>query len=230
MSLLRTRLPFFIVVLGLAAATLHARDVVDYLTPAQVQSLEASIPPPPKAGSPEEAADMKRELDAQANRTPALIAEAKLDAAFSPQLFASAIGADFTRDKFPATFQLLDGVNHATGGIVHDSKAHFARPRPYLTHQDVHALFPAKDFAYPSGHATTAYVDALVLGAVFPAHAPALLDRAKAISQSRVVAGVHYPSDIVEGEKLGRAIAADLLQSPAMAADLAAAQAEAKGK
>ena len=227
----RPRFPVFLLALGLAAATLHARDTVAYLTPAQIQALEASVPPPPAAGSPEEAADMKAEVAAENARTPALIAEAKMDNNYSPKLFAGVIGPDFTADKYPATYRLLKDADHVVGGIVHDCKKHYARLRPFVAHPDLlHPVFKAGDFSYPSGHSTTAFTYGVVLGAVFPAKADALLARSGEIAQSRVVAGVHYPSDIVEGEKLGREIGAELLQSPAMAADLAAAQAEAKGK
>ena len=48
------------------------------------------------------------------------------------------------------------------------------------------------------------------------------------IAQSRVNAGVHYPSDIHEGEVLGKATGAAILASSAFQADLADVQAELK--
>ena len=49
---------------------------------------------------------------------------------------------------------------------------------------------------------------------------------AHAIGQSRLVCGMHYPSDVAAGEDLGRAVFAAAAAQPAFAADLAAARAE----
>ena len=64
---------------------------------------------------------------------------------------------------------------------------------------------PPGGYSYPSGHATHSYAFATILGQSFSRiQAQAFLDRAHAIAQSRVDAGVHYPSDIREGEIVGK--------------------------
>ena len=78
----------------------------------------------------------------------------------------------------------------------------------------------------PSG----SYVLAAVLGELFPDKKSALMARADAVAQSRVVAGVHYPSDIEQGKVLGQAIMTAFLANPAFQRDLAAAKSEIAAK
>ena len=56
------------------------------------------------------------------------------------------------------------------------------------------------------------------------------LDRAQAIAQSRVDAGVHYTSDIREGEIVGKEIAKELLAKPEFRREMQAAKAEVAAK
>jgi acid phosphatase (class A) len=52
-----------------------------------------------------------------------------------------------------------------------------------------------KDYCYPSGHALTGYLEALALIQIVPEKRDAVLARADDYAHSRVVCGVHYPSD-----------------------------------
>lgn len=65
--------------------------------------------------------------------------------------------------------------------------------------------------SYPSEHAVAAGAAAAVLGALFPERAEALAALAEEAAQSRVMAGVHYPSDVQAGLELGRAVAAEVI-------------------
>ena len=57
--------------------------------------------------------------------------------------------------------------------------------------------------SFPSGHATTAFAAATVLGLLTPKWRPALFGLATLIALSRVVVGAHYVSDIVAGGTIG---------------------------
>ena len=114
--------------------------------------------------------------------------------------------------------------------MVYDSKHHWQRLRPYQVSTEIKPLFTVEDFSYPSGHSTLSMVYALILGQIFPDKAAAALERAHQISESRVVAGVHYMTDIHEGEALGKAISQELLAKPEFQAAVAAAKAEASAK
>ena len=213
-----------------AAENTFANDEINWLSPAEIKTLEATEPPSPQMGSPADIEDVKADLEAQKNRTPEQIQEAKTDFKVTLDLFARAIGPDFTEKNYPATFDLLNGIKGEVGGIVHDSKHRWKRVRPYDAHPEIKPIFKVEDFSYPSGHSTLSTTWAVLLAMIFPDKAAAVQERARLISESRVIAGVHYPSDIHEGEILGQAIAQAFLAKPEFQANLALAKAEAQAK
>jgi hypothetical protein len=226
----RTR--FALVSLGFLtfAAWAWAKDEVKnphWLSEGEVAAIVAQIPPPPAAGSEAEKSDLQEEVEAEKTRTPDRIAEAKLDANYSVTLFTNIVGPKLTPQNDPVTFRFFDELNKQIGEVVGAAKDHFKRPRPYLTHPDmIHPLFQAGGYSYPSGHATHSFAFAVVLGEIFPDRGAAFIDRAKKIAESRVDAGVHYTTDIKEGEVVGDEIAKELLAKPAFQQELKAAEAE----
>jgi undecaprenyl-diphosphatase len=75
-------------------------------------------------------------------------------------------------------------------------------------------ITPADRFSFPSGHATAAFLFAGLAAVSFPVLAPFAYVWASLIALSRVVLGVHFPSDILAGALLGSAIAYFILQLP----------------
>lgn len=83
------------------------------------------------------------------------------------------------------------------------------RPRPADAHAALSAFItPSDKFSFPSGHTAAAFMVALVMTAFVPALAPLCYGLASAIGLSRVLLGVHFPSDIVAGAALGSLMAA----------------------
>jgi acid phosphatase (class A) len=202
-------------------------DATKWLSKEQEQTLSDSVQPPPVVDSAEDKADNAQVLAAQSARTPEIIAECKRDQTFGYKLFEDVYGKDLTEDHAPKFHKLMKTVLAVTSAVNETAKKKYQRLRPYQQHPDtVHALFTVNGFSYPSGHSMGSFTLAVVLGAVFPDKQQAFLDRATQIAQSRVDAGVHSPSDIKEGEALGKATGAAIVASPAFQADLAQVKAE----
>lgn len=88
-----------------------------------------------------------------------------------------------------------------------EAKRHYHRLRPYQIDPNIHTIGkPPKDASYPSGHSSSAYAAATVLGALWPMHASELNWWARQVALSRMSAGVHFPSDVQTGAILGTKI------------------------
>ncbi|MGW0602955.1 phosphatase PAP2 family protein [Streptomyces sp. NPDC002640] len=80
------------------------------------------------------------------------------------------------------------------------------RPRPTAVRARVPVLAP---HSFPSSHAASSAAAAVAAGVLLPAAGAVAAPVAVAMCLSRVVAGVHYPSDVAAGAALG-AVAAGL--------------------
>ncbi|GEM29408.1 putative phosphoesterase [Nocardia neocaledoniensis NBRC 108232] len=82
------------------------------------------------------------------------------------------------------------------------------RPRPNSPAVQVNVSTPSK-LSFPSSHATSTTAAAVLLGRLTGLPLPAVL--VPPMLLSRVVLGVHYPSDVLAGSALGAASAAAVL-------------------
>lgn len=100
-----------------------------------------------------------------------------------------------------AAASLSLGASHLAAVLI---KRAVKRIRPFqvLPGVRVHG-FRFKDHSFPSGHSTAAFSLAVPYSILFPPFAPALLAAAGLVALSRVVLGVHYPTDIAAGSLLG---------------------------
>lgn len=82
------------------------------------------------------------------------------------------------------------------------------RPRPFAADARIRALVPALDeFSFPSGHTLHAVAFTLVALAHYPLLLPLLAPFTVAVAASRVVLGLHYPSDVLAAVAIGSALA-----------------------
>lgn len=78
------------------------------------------------------------------------------------------------------------------------------RPRPFRSHADITAyVAPLDEFSFPSGHTLHAVSFSLVALGWFPVLAPLLIPFTLLVALSRVVLGVHYPSDVLAATLVG---------------------------
>ena len=87
------------------------------------------------------------------------------------------------------------------------------RPRPFRAHADITAyIAPLDEFSFPSGHTLHAVTFSLVALAHLPVLAPLLVPFTLLVALSRVVLGLHYPSDVLAAMLIGVVLAATSLQ------------------
>jgi undecaprenyl-diphosphatase len=84
----------------------------------------------------------------------------------------------------------------------------FVRERPFITHAAIsRAAAPLDRYSFPSGHTLHAVSFAWQACAHFPELSFVLVPLAALIAASRVVLGLHYPSDVLAGALIGAALA-----------------------
>jgi undecaprenyl-diphosphatase len=82
------------------------------------------------------------------------------------------------------------------------------RPRPFRSHEQIVAhIAPLDEYSFPSGHTLHAVSFSLVALAWYPQLILLLLPLTILIAASRVVLGLHYPSDVVVASLIGFALA-----------------------
>lgn len=119
-----------------------------------------------------------------------------------------------------ATVVLFDGAHGllatahmaATGAlallIYKSLKRWTRRPRPCARDARVRALVaPLDEFSFPSGHTLHAVSFAWVALAYYPGLAWLLLPFVLSVALSRVVLGLHYPSDVLAATAIAAALA-----------------------
>ncbi|MDP1596995.1 MAG: phosphatase PAP2 family protein [Methylotenera sp.] len=113
---------------------------------------------------------------------------------------------------FKGTEGLTSVIHMASTGLVGTLlykwlKGKTLRPRPYQVRQDIYLTgIPLDKFSFPSGHTLHAVVFTVVALSYFPHLSFFLVPFTLMVALSRVVLGLHYPSDVIAGALLGSLI------------------------
>lgn len=206
-----------------------------YLPRGQAPDAAVFIPPAPQPGSALEAADLDTWRRTRALEGSARWRIAAADAVLAPAAimadFACALGVRLDPATAPSLARLITRAGQDGGGAAGRAKAIYKRPRPFVTQGGAMCLPEQRasltqSWSYPSGHATYGWVVGLLLSELAPDRGPALLARGRAYGDSRVVCGVHYPSDVEQGRNVASGVIAVLHSDPSFRADLDLARAE----
>lgn len=233
------------VVLALAASAQAQSPAAPALTPKAAGYLKESdldgktvVGPPPAAGSPHDRADHEnydqtRSL-AGTERWKTAIQDNDLWQGGAMKRVACTLGVDITPAQTPATYKMLHKLELDVRTLGTPAKDFYNRKRPAIGN-DKPVCVPREPWmttnaSYPSGHAMTLWSWALVLTEARPDKATELLKLGREGGESRVICGVHFPTDIEAGRTLGAGMVARLHADAAFMADLAAAKQELTAK
>lgn len=111
---------------------------------------------------------------------------------------------------FPALAASLQmALTGALGVLLYKAlKQRLVRERPFHAQPGVRAIIPPLDrYSFPSGHTLHAVCFTTLLGHLDPALLWLAVPFAASVAASRVVLGLHYPSDVLAGGILGWSLA-----------------------
>lgn len=92
-------------------------------------------------------------------------------------------------------------------------KLKYKRARPNVTDPSLKTVVNApQTYSYPCEHTVTAAAAAYVLAYFFPAKTDSIMQMAHEAAQSRIDAGVQYPSDVDAGWELGKQVAMQIIE------------------
>ena len=185
------------------------------------------LPPPPADGS----AQTKVELDeivalmrtVDGARKELAIADNEETVA----AFLAGMGLKAGKDETPLAEALFQRLAGTVFEIIGPAKSGFGRPRPPLLDGRITPLIrlPASG-AYPSGHTANGTAMGIVLAKMLPEKRAALFARVKDYALSRMIAGVHYRSDLEAGFTAGTLAAYAEMQSAEFQGEFGAGKAE----
>lgn len=92
-------------------------------------------------------------------------------------------------------------------GITELIRFFYHRPRPFMAYSQIHSLFSDNEWSFPSGHSTFFFAIATAVFLYNKKWGAGLFIGTLLVTISRVIAGVHYPSDILGGMLIGMATA-----------------------
>jgi len=112
-----------------------------------------------------------------------------------------------TRGIVSALHMALTGIVAAT--MYKGLKRWTRRPRPFRTHDAIIPyVAPLDEFSFPSGHTLHAVSFTLIALAYYPMLAPLLVPFTVLVMLSRIVLGLHYPSDVLAATVIGSVLGA----------------------
>ena len=211
-------------------------DIKLYFSTEELPDLIKCLPPPPAFNSPEFSYDVLRYQWGKTQRLDSVRAAiARRDAVWTYEAllaeFNIPFGLTISKTETPEIWKLLETSLATTDQMRVAPKAYYHRLRPFEMYEE-HLLSTETEAelsgegSYPSGHTMRGWLTALLLAEINPARADTLFARGWMYSESRVIEGAHWQSDI-DATRVGASIGyAALHTSPEFLAQLEKAQNE----
>ena len=178
-----------------------------------IPALRKVIGDPPEIGSK----SLQRDLDIlfwlQKSRNPSGVRNAwtYLDKVMT--VFEPALGSDFSKTA-PKIKQKLPQFIKLVNNVKDTFKKEISRDRPFVAYSTIKPCLPLEDSkSYPSGHASWYTTASYLLADLFPQRREPLLLTGRQGIYARPFCGLHYPSDVEAGHRLGKAAAQQIIRS-----------------
>ena len=213
-------------------------DIKLYFSTEELPDLIKCLPPPPAFNSPEFSYDVVRYQWGKIQRLDSVRAAiARRDAVWSYEAllaeFNIPFGLTISKTETPEIWKFMVNSLATTDQMRVAPKAYYHRLRPFEMYEE-HLLSTETEAelsgegSYPSGHTMRGWLAALLLAEINPAQADTLFARGWMYSESRVIEGAHWQSDI-DATRVGASIAYSALHtSPEFLVQLEKAQMEFK--
>jgi acid phosphatase (class A) len=202
---------FIGVILFLAASSTVFAKECDGQSNAPMTKL---LQPPPCETCEETKAELAELLSLEQSRTPEQEKRASEDVQRSVARFLDGAGIAFDAAKLGACEGYFFKRRKEEKAIVDAAKSAFCRLRPFKTAGNtLHPVQEAKpddSYSYPSGHATYGATVGFLLAEMLPEKRAEIYSRINDYAHSRMIAGVHFRSDVEAGKLFGAAIGASL--------------------
>jgi acid phosphatase (class A) len=197
-----------------------------FIAPGDID-VKALLIGPPDDNSAEHRQEVDAVLRYQESRTPEDVQRCKDEEEVTVFAFASVLGPWFNEKDLPITGELMKDVYKQAKDVSAAAKKQWNRMRPPLADARIKPCVKLESTpSFPSGHATRGMAWAVLLAEIFPDKRDAIMARGRQIGEDRVIGGMHYPTDVAAGQKLGAEFSKRLLAIEAFRAELDKAKGE----
>lgn len=206
----------FVVVLCLAlyAPALEARECKGPSDAPLVKLLS----PPPCETCPQTKTEIEELAQLERERTPEQQSHVTADVKMSVERFLEGAGIGFEPEKLRSCEKFFTRPRQEEKAAIDAAKDMFCRTRPYNTPGNglhpVEKAIPNDSFSYPSGHSAYGATMGFILAAMLPEKKAEIYRRIADYARSRMIAGVHFNSDVEAGKIIGAAVVASLFADP----------------
>lgn len=217
--------PAVLIIMSLAACSIYAKEKT-YVTTREANLIRL-LSPPPAEGSKQAKEEIDEILAFQKTRTNEAALRASADQEVSVFRFADTLGKNFTKEKLPVTAEFFKNILNDEFNITEPAKSYWKRRRPSAIDGRVKPCVRVPlSASYPSGHSTAGNLMAIILADMVPEKSTAIYDRGREFALNRIIAGVHYRSDVESGRIAAAVIAAFMFNNPEFKEDYEASKAE----